>query len=69
MCDWISVGERLPEDCELVLFRTGNLVAEKTEKGIWLGGCEAFETEYECEYYSIDEVTHWMPLPKPPTTK
>lgn len=69
MSDWVDVGEKLPDDCELVLFRLGKLLAPKTEKGIWLAGCGSFETEYSCEFFTVDEVTHWMPLPKPPETK
>lgn len=63
---WVSVNDRLPNDCDLVLFRLGNLLSPKTEKGIWLAGAGTFETEYSCEFYSVDEVTHWMPLPEPP---
>lgn len=63
---WINVNDKLPSDCDLVLFRLGKLLAPKTEKGIWLDGVKSFETEYSCEFFTVDEVTHWMPLPNPP---
>ena len=66
MSEWIKVEDRLPNDCDLVLFRCGNLIAPKTEKGIWLGGIKQFEVEYTCEFHCVDEVTHWMLLPQPP---
>lgn len=62
--EWISVGDRLPKDAQLVLFRLKN--ATKTEKGMHLAGCKTFETEYSCDFYNYDDVTHWMPLPTPP---
>jgi hypothetical protein len=64
MNDWISVDDRLPDDAELVLFRLLN--RPKTDKGIWLAGCKTFETEYTCDYYFVEDVTHWIPLPPPP---
>lgn len=68
MSDWVSVDDRLPCDFELVLFRLGKLLAPKTEKGMWLGGIGAFEVDYSCDFYNVNEVTHWMPLPDPPIT-
>jgi hypothetical protein len=64
MSDWISVDDRLPDDAELILFRI--IDRPKTDKGIWLAGCKTFETEYTCDYYFLEDVTHWMPLPPPP---
>ena len=62
--NWTSVGEKLPGESELVLFRLRN--RPKTEKGIHLAGCKTFESEYSFDYYNYNEVSHWMPLPDPP---
>jgi hypothetical protein len=67
MSEWISVEDRLPEDAQLVLFRLRQRA--KTEKGIHLAGCKTFETEYCCDFYDYDDVSHWMPLPQPPETE
>ena len=64
MSEWVSVKDRLPEDAQLVLFRLRQRA--KTEKGIHLAGCQTFETEYCCDFYDYDDVSHWMPLPQPP---
>lgn len=64
MSQWISVSDRLPDDAQLVLFRLK--YRGKTEKGIHLAGGENFETEYSCDWYQYDEVSHWMPLPDAP---
>ncbi len=66
MSEWIKVEDKLPNDAQLVLFRLAHRA--KTEKGIYLAGCGTFETEYCCDWYSPDDVTHWMPLPQPPET-
>ncbi len=72
--EWISVKDRLPEDCTIVLFTAIALslngsVTLQTFKGMWLGGCKTFETDVSREFYAPDEVTHWMPCPEPPIQK
>ena len=56
---WISVKDRLPKDCTDVLTNTlvGCYVGYyDNDVGLW------YET-------GPTEVTHWMPLPEPPTEK
>ena len=70
--DWISVKERLPELGVSVLvafkvkYRFGSTTAVETAMlqnfGFCGGGYDNFRTAEICE----TEVTHWMPLPKPP---
>lgn len=61
--EWISVDERLPEQCVPVLVYKnsnsevyGNMETSYFEKGRWRGCCGEF-------------ITHWMPLPKAPKMK
>lgn len=59
--EWISVKDRLPENVKeglLIALRWGAVDIGWCEDGRW--GSE-FIDEYE-----DGEVTHWMPLPKPP---
>lgn len=59
--EWISVNDRLPENVKeglLIALRWGEVDIGWCEDGRW--GSE-FVDEYE-----DGEVTHWMPLPKPP---
>ena len=58
---WISVTERLPEsgkESVLIALRWGEVDIGLCEDGRWRS---EFVNEYE-----DGEVTHWMPLPKPP---
>ena len=56
--EWISVKDQLPDDADLVL-----VYSERS----------GVRTDYyyndEWEYYDRNqiEITHWMPLPEPPT--
>lgn len=63
---WIPVTERLPEPNTEVLIFSGGFVD--------IGGCEKFydfDSDEVVRWYVKEvgfsaEVTHWMPLPKPP---
>ena len=59
--EWISVNDRLPENGKegvLIVLRWGE---------VDIGWCEdcRWRSEFVNEYED-GEVTHWMPLPKPP---
>jgi len=65
---WKDVKEKRPKACEDILFTDG----EKVYKG-WL---ETWEIEEELMFYNVqgsnndqpywpENITHWMPLPKP----
>jgi hypothetical protein len=62
---WISVKERLPEMNEWVLV-DGPIIVRLIEppSSNWKGAY-AWETDHE-SFYDFKDVTHWMPLPKPP---
>ena len=58
---WIPVTERLPEDGKECLIWATRNYAEL----VWYDpGHDVFCAEY-CDY-SLDEITHWMPLPVTP---
>ena len=67
---WVSVKDRLPEDGEVVL----TLVSGKPRENIELIDAYELATYYERYGWHVDEfsdwyapqVSHWMPLPKPP---
>jgi hypothetical protein len=61
--EWISVKDRLPNDCETVLVYTVEdyiFMFYYCGNNEWIGDYgEVTTTEYE-------DITHWMPLPKTP---
>jgi hypothetical protein len=59
--EWISVSERYPEEDEDVLvFSTDGIhVASLDEDGTWYPS--------HGDGWDFPGVTHWMPLPAPPT--
>lgn len=66
---WISVEDRLPEDGQQVLtfFEITGVEIAKYQN---LKGTKDEIFGHNCFYngkgYLTDDVTHWMPLPKPP---
>ena len=75
---WIPVGERLPEEYETVLVATnggvsaGEIRLPDGECGMsepwWMVFKDQRETAIAwAGFVSLGEVTHWMPLPEPPT--
>lgn len=61
---WISMGDRLPDDAQLVL-----IYCPDPEPGMWPAqwavGSQTFESS-ENGWVAGNEVTYWMPLPQPP---
>jgi len=57
MTEWIKLSDRLPEKGkEILVFSRGIYMATT-----WNG-----ETFYERNENRVGDITHWMPLPKPP---
>lgn len=72
--EWISVEERLPDNCRAVLVALEGLTiggAPAMVIGSYSGGywmvADADGTHYLTKYMRY-KVTHWMPLPEPPKT-
>jgi hypothetical protein len=77
---WISVKDRLPkEDGNYLVFQQhtyGTAIttvrfakdARKVDKYDFVRGWKNVWFKYDSEYghYTLDDVTHWMPLPEPP---
>lgn len=74
---WIPVSERLPEEGEPCVVLAEHWsghgcppeIAEREGKPtqlVWRRFC-ADETDDEVSLYIEDKVTHWLPLPAPPT--
>ena len=61
-CGWISVKDRLPKAKELVL--AYEAAFDSMSMAFRLPNTEEFINAGD--YYTLDAVTHWMPLPKPP---
>lgn len=63
MSKWISVKDRLPKRGQWVLCSDLQGVYKKIyEDGIFYDG----DTYCYCAVGKIDNITHWMALPKPP---
>lgn len=66
---WINVKDRLPEKDEDVLIYRGQFRGHLINVYTYLGNNE-WEDEYGYWSRTDDEgITHWMPLPEPPTVK
>lgn len=57
MSEWISVKEQLP--------KAGNYVVVALENGLFLVSLIRKDTG---RWATAADITHWMPLPKPPET-
>jgi hypothetical protein len=58
MSEWISVKDRLPDDCQKVLIYTQ---ANKIAHEMYV---HFYDSRANSPIWNI--VTHWMPLPPPP---
>ncbi|MFN6189739.1 MAG: DUF551 domain-containing protein [Planctomycetia bacterium] len=64
MSEWISVSERLPESGDMVMvWNYGEHVLA------WLNFTNNGTAYFSSKDDSNFEVTHWMPLPRPPERK
>jgi len=58
--EWIAIKDQLPEENKAVLlYDQDNYMAVA-----WL---QNNSFVFECMFYGINDFTHWMPLPKPPS--
>lgn len=68
MNKWINVEDRMPEKNQDVLVYRGSHIGDMMFY-TYIGNNE-WEDEYGYWSRTDDEgITHWMPLPKPPTEK
>lgn len=66
MSEWISVKDELPENCDAVLiFNNSNMECVVTIAifSDYYGGFYLIELK---EVIKVNDLSHWMPLPKPP---
>jgi hypothetical protein len=69
MNKWISVKDELPDKDQDVLIYRGNHISDMMYVYTYLGNNE-WEDDYGYWSRTDDEgITHWMPLPTPPTVK
>jgi uncharacterized protein DUF551 len=66
--EWVSVRERLPEDGDDVLVMDGNVRCV----AIYSDPKHLKRQKHQCWFIEgvgewVDSVTHWQPLPQPPT--
>lgn len=63
--EWIKCSERMPEETgDIIVFSDGIVmsgISYSRRKGFYIDALEYDDDE------PIDDVTHWMPLPNPPT--
>lgn len=66
--EWIKCSERMPEETQMLLaYSQGEIVAAYWN---WIVSPIDYKKYRGFTYlsgYVLDEVTHWMPLPPPPT--
>jgi hypothetical protein len=70
---WIPVGERLPEPGQRVLMwiQSYAYVPGAEKLGAYMPMVDSlapWHSSWDLNIYETSEVTHWLPLPKPPTT-
>ena len=63
---WVSVGERLPELGERVLTFTASGI-ETLYRSQYDNDLFIWERDCCQDYWTDEQVTHWMPLPQPPS--
>ena len=67
--EWIKVSDRLPEKyCNVIVHREDGMVMEMDYGTMF--GADKMTFNYNSDIGRMDQhkyVTHWMPLPEPPT--
>jgi len=71
--EWISVDYKMPKDTEEVLINIeyGDIIQAYYSGTKWYISRDVRDNAKDCysnnpELITLVEVTHWMPLPKPP---
>ncbi|ELZ3650028.1 DUF551 domain-containing protein [Salmonella enterica] len=66
MSGWIKCSERMPDDMSDVLVTDGSDIGFMWWAGVARSGgrWDSWDKRYALD---SDEITHWMPLPEPPT--
>jgi hypothetical protein len=67
--EWISVEDRLPEKNTEVLVYHGDWIGNLMDVYTYLGNDEWEDTSGYWGSPRNEGITHWMPLPTPPTAK
>ncbi|AUR89441.1 protein of unknown function DUF551 [Vibrio phage 1.123.O._10N.286.48.F3] len=71
MPKWVSVDERLPiqkREMEGLKYKTVDVIVTDGEV-VYVDEFCAGNTQGFWSSFSAGEITHWMPLPEPPTSK
>ena len=69
---WISVKEKLPPEMEGSIYSDNILVIDEDNDyfiAVYIPSGKTWNEYYEAPYGNIEEITHWMPLPKSPKIK
>lgn len=66
---WVPCAERMPEEDVMVLFVAQAQICVgyfRTEYGVRWDDLLRVDMCGDCDHYSSEQITHWMPLPEPP---
>lgn len=71
MSEWIKTSEKLPKDGEWVLISTLGLdIGPVCRIDLVRFNDDIYDGKYftsiDDEFYRVEEIEHWMPLPEPP---
>lgn len=60
--EWFNIKDALPKDntWNVVFGPRHYQIAEYNGNGFW-SPC------YGCNYWNLQDITHWMPMPRPPS--
>jgi hypothetical protein len=66
--EWISVKDKLPSEGEDVLVWDGNYGLDNLSASYEIAAYRSFKNEshFISGPYSLQNISHWMPLPSPP---